>query len=300
MLSANAALRPMTAVATRHVAGRPFGCDHCCTCYGGTGSIFSDGTALALSDAMPCSANKPTSLSRTAVRRGRIIVIWTSVAATLHCAANSAEPTAIDTIRLAAERAVTTQLGEASTERFVSAAALDSRLNLSNCAQPPAAAVMSNNADGSEYIVRVRCETPLSWALQLRVSVQSDSRVWVLTRSLARGSVPTPADLRSETRRVAGTTSRYVTDPVELNQRHLRQPTAAGTALRADMFERDIVIQRGQRVTLLAAASGIEIRAIGEALQDARVGERVRARNLTSLKLIEGVVDSSGEVRMLP
>ena len=228
------------------------------------------------------------------------MVSWTSVGATLYGAATCAEPTAIDTIRQAAERVVTTHLGGASAERFVSAAALDSRLNLTNCEQPPAAAVMSNNADGSEYIVRVRCDTPLAWTLQLRVSVQSDSRVWVLTHGLARGSVPTQADLRSETRRVAGTTSRYVADPVELNQRHLRQPAAAGTALRADMFERDIVIQRGQRVTLLAAASGIEIRAIGEALQDARIGERVRARNLTSLKLIEGVVDSSGEVRMLP
>ena len=61
-----------------------------------------------------------------------------------------------------------------------------------------------------------------------------------------------------------------------------------------------LLIHRGQNVTLAAKASGIEVRAPGLALADASAHQRVRVQNLNSLKIVEGVADTDGVVRVTP
>jgi flagella basal body P-ring formation protein FlgA len=65
-----------------------------------------------------------------------------------------------------------------------------------------------------------------------------------------------------------------------------------------DMFKADMVIKHGQDVTLIAAAGGIEVRAAGRALADAAGGARLRVQNLSSLKVVEGVVEGPDRVRV--
>jgi len=49
----------------------------------------------------------------------------------------------------------------------------------------------------------------------------------------------------------------------------------------------------------MCAASGpVEIRAQGHALTDGGVSDRVRVQNLSSLKVVEGVVESDSVVRV--
>jgi flagella basal body P-ring formation protein FlgA len=52
-------------------------------------------------------------------------------------------------------------------------------------------------------------------------------------------------------------------------------------------------------VVLAARAGGLEVRAPGIALADAGAEQRVRVRNLNSLKIVEGVADTAGVVRVL-
>jgi flagella basal body P-ring formation protein FlgA len=60
----------------------------------------------------------------------------------------------------------------------------------------------------------------------------------------------------------------------------------------------DVVVRRGQQVTLVAANGGIEIRAQGLVLADAGAADRVRVQNVSSLKVIEGVVENENVVRV--
>jgi flagellar basal body P-ring formation protein FlgA len=61
-----------------------------------------------------------------------------------------------------------------------------------------------------------------------------------------------------------------------------------------------VLIRRGQNVTLAASSAGIEVRAPGLALADAAAHQRVRVQNLYSLKVVEGVADTDGVVRVTP
>ena len=64
------------------------------------------------------------------------------------------------------------------------------------------------------------------------------------------------------------------------------------------MLTPDLLVRRGQQVTVIAASGPVEIRAQGLALNDAAASERVRVQNVTSLKVVEGVVESDSVVRV--
>ena len=72
-----------------------------------------------------------------------------------------------------------------------------------------------------------------------------------------------------------------------------------GRAVSADALDAPLLIHRGQNVVLAARAGGLEVRAPGIALADAGAEQRVRVRNLNSLKIVEGVADTAGVVRVL-
>ncbi len=130
------------------------------------------------------------------------------------------------------------------------------------------------------------------------VTVETNMRVLVLKHAAPRLAAIGTADVETQQRRVAGFPTIYVTDVTTLQGRHLRQATPPGTALTVDLFVGDVLVKRGQRVTLLSAAGGIEVSAPGEAISDASPDGRVRVQNLASRRVVEGVAESADSVRV--
>jgi len=97
---------------------------------------------------------------------------------------------------------------------------------------------------------------------------------------------------------VPGFAQSYVTDLTEYRERHLKRPLPPGTVLVTDVFAADVLIRRGQQVTLVSSVGGIEVRANGAAISEGGVRDRVRVQNLSSLKVVEGVVESASLVRV--
>jgi flagella basal body P-ring formation protein FlgA len=84
----------------------------------------------------------------------------------------------------------------------------------------------------------------------------------------------------------------------QLAGRHLIGAVAPGTALSIELLAADILVKRGQRVTLVVAVGGLEVRAQGEAVGDATAAGRVRVLNLDSRRIVEGQVESRDRVRI--
>jgi flagella basal body P-ring formation protein FlgA len=64
------------------------------------------------------------------------------------------------------------------------------------------------------------------------------------------------------------------------------------------MFAPDLIVHRGQQVTLLSAAGPVEVRASGRAMVDGAAGSRIQVQNLSTLRVVEGVVESADRVRV--
>jgi flagella basal body P-ring formation protein FlgA len=203
-----------------------------------------------------------------------------------------------DSIRAAAEAYVKSQLPHDSTVASVTAGTLDNRLRLAKCtggmhAQIPPGAPMQ-----AHTMVGVGCQGPVRWTVYVAVTVESRISVLVLKHPVPRDARLTADDISVESRQVTGLTTAFLTDASDLQGRSAQRPLPMGTTLTMDMFKADLVIQHGQEVTLVAAAGGIEVRATGRALADAANGTRLKVQNMSSMKVVEGVVEGPDLVRV--
>lgn len=205
----------------------------------------------------------------------------------------------IASIRHAAEAGMRGVLDPGLEGVELKAMALDPRLRLPHCQERLGAFATVPRHNQARVPVRVTCGAP-SWTVHVPVDIRRTHPVLVLKRAVGRGERISAADVTTQTRVLPGLTSPFVDSVDQLEGRLTRRPLPDGSALAADALGAALLIHRGQMVTLVAETAGFQIRAPGKALADAAAGQRVRVQNLTSLKIIEGLADSRGVVRVLP
>lgn len=224
------------------------------------------------------------------------LIMWVLIAAgEVH--AQNLPAQRLEAIRAAAERFTRAQLPVGASHPIVTASTLDPRLRLAQCAGELTAAVPAGSTPRERLTVAVSCRAP-SWTVYVPVVIESEVRMLVLRRPVAQGVRLNQDDVETQTRRIAGMASDYISDVSQLTLRHSRRPLPAGTVLTADLLVADVLVHRGQDVTLLAESSGIAVRAPGKALTEGGLQQRVQVQNLSSLKVIEGVVDTADVVRV--
>jgi flagella basal body P-ring formation protein FlgA len=184
--------------------------------------------------------------------------------------------------------------------RTVRAQAPDPRLRLAACASTPEAFLPNaGTATQSRQTVGIRCQGPVGWTVYLQVEVQAAGTVVVLARSLARGERIAASDLQVREQRVDHLRQGWFSSVDSVLGRRMLRPLNAGSVLTPSLVDRARDIEKGQRVELRAAGSGINVGMPGEALSDASRGDRVRVRNLSSDRIVEGVVRSAKVVEIL-
>jgi flagella basal body P-ring formation protein FlgA len=205
----------------------------------------------------------------------------------------------LDTIRSTAQAYVKSLIPASAGESLVTVGQLDSRLRLARCPfKELSASLPAGMAVQARSTVGVTCTGSVHWTVYVPVTVESKIEVLVLTRAVNRDARLTSADVTVETRRTSGPGNAYLTTPAELSGRTVRRPLAAGTTLSVDMFTADLIVRRGQEVTLLSSRGAVEVRANGRAMVDGAAGARIQVQNLSSLRVVEGVVESADTVRV--
>ena len=71
-----------------------------------------------------------------------------------------------------------------------------------------------------------------------------------------------------------------------------------GAVLSPGQLRRPPAVKRGSQVTILGRAGGIEVRMSGKALSDGARGQRIKVRNSSSSRQIEGTVIARGTVEV--
>lgn len=209
-----------------------------------------------------------------------------------------AQTQSTESIQAAAQHKVSSLLPPGKATYHVAAAHLDPRLRLVQCATPLDAFLPSNVPAAAKTTVGVRCSAPAPWTVYVPVNTEVEAPVLVLKRALAKQAIVTAADVELQTRRLPGTAAGFIGELSELTGRHLKRTLAAGTALSVDVLLADVLVKRGQQVTLLAANGPFEIRAQGQALSEGAANQRIRVQNLASRKIVEGVVENAATVRV--
>jgi flagella basal body P-ring formation protein FlgA len=205
----------------------------------------------------------------------------------------------LTSIRNTAQSYVKSLIPASAGETTVTVGQLDNRLRLAHCpSKELTAALPAGMALQARATVGVSCAAPVHWTVFVPVTIESKVEVLVLTHAVNRDARLTDADVTIETRRTAGPGNAYLTKPAELGGRTVRRPLAAGTTLSVDMFTPDLIVRRGQEVTLLSSGDAVEVRVTGRAMIDGAAGSRIQVQNLSSMRVVEGVVESADLVRV--
>ncbi len=175
---------------------------------------------------------------------------------------------------------------------------LDRRLRLTPCAEAPQIFLPAGHRAVGRTSVGLRCRAPKPWTVYVPARVRVTGPVLVASRPLPRGARLTADDFQRELRDLSRLGQDVLTDPKHLLGQVLTRPIAPGRPFRAHFLRPPKVVARGERVTLVARAGGVEVRMRGEALEDAGLGETVRVRNLRSKRVVEGRVRAGGEVEV--
>lgn len=244
---------------------------------------------------VPVNVNETTSVALNVIT---LRLLCGALAALLLTANANAGVQSLEAIQAAAEGFVRASLPENSARHFVTAGKLDPRLRLDECASPLEAFSQGAAATNARQTIGVRCPNANSWTLYVPVTVEVEVSVLVLRRPLARRARVEMTDVEPQVRRLPGSSAAFINDIASLQGHRLKRALPVGTALTVEMLVPDVIVRRGQQVTLIAASGPVQIRAQGQALTEGGAADRVRVQNVTSLKVVEGVVESDGSVRV--
>jgi len=233
------------------------------------------------------------------LRRARAVrySAWVAlIGATLAPFDSQADPRFHDPVDItrAAERGLLQQAGNAE----VSVSPVDPRVRLPRCSQPLEATTPPSARLDGRAMVRVACRAPTPWHVNLNAEIFSEVAVVVAEKPLRPGALITGNDVRLEVRRVPGTAACCPSELGEVVGKTAKRAVTPESTLRYEFLDTPPAIRRGEMVTLIASAPGMEIRAAGIALADAQVGEPVRIRHTSSLRIVQARADTPGVARV--
>jgi flagella basal body P-ring formation protein FlgA len=235
----------------------------------------------------------------TGVRHAALVGILTLTAGLLTLPAAANEPPgpwqSPQSIRAVARELVLESLGTSNTVS-VEAVAVDDRLKLAACSQPLEAHVQRAVQRG-QGIVAVSCAGAEPWRLFVPVRVTEQVAVIVTRRTIQSGELLAAEDLDTRTQASSSLPYDYLSDPEQAIGLTVRRTLPTGTVLVPAAIERPELVERGALVTLIAGHGSVVIKSEGVALEPARRNERVRVRSQSG-RVVEGVVDASGQVRV--
>jgi flagella basal body P-ring formation protein FlgA len=175
--------------------------------------------------------------------------------------------------------------------------AFDPRLRLPACATLPVGRPSAATRSAAQLTIEVRCAAP-QWRHFVVVRVHAEEAVVVASRPLARLQVITADDVALVPRDLSLLPGGYFRRTEDAIGRIAQRGIGSGEVLATGVLRAATIVHRGQAVTLVVQAGGLNVRAPGIALADGGLDERVRVRNTNSSREIEGIVRSPETVEV--
>jgi len=202
-------------------------------------------------------------------------------------------------IRRAAEAAVEKQMGTARGRVEAVARDIDSRLKLTLCNVPLEATLPYATSRKTRVTAEVRCPGSRPWKLYVPVRLQVWQQVLVASGPLPRGKLLEAGDMILAERTVTQQTRGFVLDAKQALGYRLKRGLSEGDIITPGVIVAPPIIERGQAVTIQAAAGGLRVQMAGVALEDGLAGEVIMVENRESGRKVEGVVRSGKTVEVL-
>lgn len=233
------------------------------------------------------------------LNRTRLLYIASILTVTAWSSSQAETMQSHQSIQEAAESFITERVtateGKMPTAR---AGHLDSRLRLAACDVPIEAFQPDGGRTLGNTTVGVRCTGSNTWTLYVPVKVSLFGNVVTATRPLSRGMVVHAEDLKLAEKDLTRIQASYFTDISQVAGKQVTRKVTMGKPITSAMVKAPLQVERGQRVNLIVASGKLVVRMTGKALEDGASGERIQVRNISTKRVLEGVVMSATMVQV--
>ena len=204
----------------------------------------------------------------------------------------------LQSIRKKSELFLQDQFSKSKISPEISVGTLDPRLKLPICENELNAFSPQGSATFGSGTVGIRCKGTKPWTIYVPVKVTGYTNVVVIARNVKRGHILSRHDLVYEKRELSRLHNGYYLSINELIGKQLKRPLMRNNIIYQHATEEPDLIKRGQDVMLTAATNGISVEIKAKALSDGKMGQRIRVKNLSSKRVVEGVVIGSHAVKI--
>ena len=167
-------------------------------------------------------------------------------------------------------------------------------LQLSLCDTTPEITISTENHTGSQRL-QLQCHSPNSWTIYMRGHIDAYAEVLVSRIPMTRGMQPTPKNTHLEERNISDLKRGYLLDYQQLENMSAARRIRAGEVIIPSMLEPEQIIQRGDRVNLVAGSGNMTknsgsflISMPGEAMNNGALHQQIRVRNISSGRIVTG------------
>lgn len=143
---------------------------------------------------------------------------------------------------------------------------------------------------------RIECLQPSPWTSRAIAEVHVWTSVVVAAKTLERDTQIGIADIKLATFDLAKLNDAALFHQADVLNKRVRRRIAAGQSILSFQLESPELVQRGDMVTLVVKIDGFSASTRGTALEDGKLNERVKVRNNSSNKVLEGIVLGDGQV----
>lgn len=175
---------------------------------------------------------------------------------------------------------------------------LDDRLRLQRCEQPLQAFANTVSNTLGNRTVGVRCNASVEWTVYVPVKVKVMQPVVVAARPLPANQTLNKTDIKLELMDIGELRQGYIQSTEKVLGQQLKYPLSMGMVLPPRGLKHEKIVRRGEQIILIATAGSMEVRMNGTAMEDASVGEKIKVKNSSSKRVVEGIVHAPGIVKV--
>ncbi|WP_404376460.1 flagellar basal body P-ring formation chaperone FlgA [Vreelandella aquamarina] len=150
--------------------------------------------------------------------------------------------------------------------------------HLPPCIQPTPFLTNPNQAPIGRVSVGVRCGADGRQVRYLQAEVDVIGSYAVASQDIDRGTLITAAMLEQREGNLSDLSSQALTNEDDIVGKVAQRPIRRGSTFQAHFLQAPSLVERGQRVTVIAEGAGFRVSREGEALADGAQGETIRVR----------------------
>ena len=168
------------------------------------------------------------------------------------------------------------------------------------CSREPAVSIPGGDRiDLNRLRFEVRCDDARGWDIAVTVKPDIYLPVIVADSTLERGQVITADNIAIRKFNISSARGDYLTQADEAIGMTVKRRVRDRQPITLNQLESPTLVERGQRVLMVAQQNGVEARTMGEAMKKGRKGEIIKVKNERSGRVVSAIVADTGVVNMV-